>query len=40
VEHSDYLGSVVMIDVRCTCKNKSRLAFRKSGVQQEDYIHE
>jgi hypothetical protein len=34
------LGSVVTNNVIYTCKSKSRVAIRKSGVQQEDSIHE
>ena len=40
VEYFKYLDSVVTNDVRCICKSKSRVAIRKSGVQQGDYIHE
>jgi hypothetical protein len=40
VEYLKYLGSIVTNVVRCTCKSKFRVAIRKIGVQQKDYIHE
>jgi hypothetical protein len=40
VEYFNYLGGMVANDMRCTRKSKSRVAIRKSSVQQEDYIHE
>ena len=40
VDYFNYLGGVVANYVRCTSKSKSRVAIRKSRVQQEVYIHE
>jgi hypothetical protein len=35
VEYFNYLGGVVANDVRCIRKSKSRVAIRKSSVQQK-----
>jgi hypothetical protein len=36
IEYTNYLGSIIANNARCTCEIKSRIAMEETSIQQEE----